>query len=133
MPERCVLVVEDNEQNLELVSYLLEERGWTVDAARDAGAFEARLKRPPPAVVLMDMHLPGNDGLGLVAVLRAHPLWRDIPVIALTAHAMRGDRERFIAGGCDDYIAKPIDTARFADTVEQILARPPRAGGAGGR
>ena len=132
MPERRVLVVEDNEQNLELVTYLLEEGGWQVDAARDAGAFEARLVQAPPVVVLMDMHLPGNDGLGLVAELRANPSWRSVPVIALTAHAMRGDRERFIAGGCDDYIPKPIDTARFAEQVEQIISRalaPRRAGG----
>jgi two-component system cell cycle response regulator DivK len=128
MPERArdreptrVLLVEDNEQNLELAQYLLEEAGMHVELARNA--FEARtaLTRRPPAIVLMDIDLPGIDGLDLVMEIRRKPEWRRLPVIALTAHAMRGDRERFLAGGCNGYISKPIQVASFAQEVRRHL------------
>jgi two-component system cell cycle response regulator DivK len=116
-----VLLVEDNEQNLELAQYLLEEAGLTVEAARNA--FEARqaLTREEPALVLMDIDLPGIDGLDLVSEIRRKPQWRRLPVIALTAHAMRGDRERFLAGGCNGYISKPIQVASFVEDVRRYL------------
>ena len=72
-------------------------------------------------MVLMDMQLPGTDGLELVAELRRDPRFRALPIVALTAHALRGDRERFLAGGCDGYIAKPIDVATFTLQVESVL------------
>jgi len=116
-----VLLVEDNEQNLELAQYLLEEAGLTVEPARNA--FEARqaLARKEPALVLMDIDLPGIDGLDLVSEIRRKPQWRRLPVIALTAHAMRGDRERFLAGGCNGYISKPIQVASFVEDVRRYL------------
>lgn len=129
MPERAprreptrVLLVEDNEQNLELAQFLLEEAGMEVEAARNA--FEARtaLGRRAPAIVLMDIDLPGIDGLDLVMEIRRKPEWRQLPVIALTAHAMRGDRERFLAGGCNGYISKPIQVNNFAQDVRRHLA-----------
>lgn len=123
-----ILLVEDNEQNLELATYLLEEAGYEVAPARDARSVRAAFDGPAPSLVLMDMHLPGSDGLNLVRELRTRPDWKAVPVIALTAHAMRGDRERFLAGGCDDYIAKPVDTASFARQIAERL----RAGRAGG-
>ena len=110
-----VLVVEDNELNLELVQFLLEEAGVLVEVARDPD--EARRAPELPDVVLMDMSLPGTDGLTLVRQLRARPGWGAVPVVAVTAQAMRGDRERFLAGGCAGYISKPIDPLRFVDTV----------------
>jgi CheY-like chemotaxis protein len=118
---RDLLIVEDNRQNLELVQFLLEEAGHRVRSATDARGARAELERLVPDLVLMDMQLPGTDGLELVAELRGDPRFRHLPIVALTAHALRGDRERFLAGGCDGYIAKPIDVATFALQVEALL------------
>lgn len=116
-----ILVVEDNQLNLELVHYLLEEAGFAVRVACDAEAARRELGRQPPALVLMDMQLPRTDGLTLVAEIRRTPELSTLPVIALTAHAMRGDRERFLAGGCDGYIAKPINADTFVHEVRELL------------
>ncbi len=132
MPEaETILVVEDNEQNLELVEFLLDEAGIKVWKARDADEARAMLATGPPDLVLMDMQLPGTDGLSLVEEIRRNPAMTNLPIIALTAHAMRGDRERFIAGGCDGYIAKPINVATFVEEVQTALhvARARRPGG----
>ncbi len=115
-----ILVVEDNEQNLELVQYLLEDEGITVRSAQDAEATRAALARETPDLILMDMQLPGTDGLTLVQEIRTRAATTKLAIIALTAHAMRGDRERFLAGGCDGYIAKPIDAASFVDQIRAI-------------
>lgn len=122
MPVETILVVEDNEQNLELVEFLLEEAGMRVWKARDAEEARARLQAGRPDLVLMDMQLPGTDGLSLVEEIRRSPGTATLAILALTAHAMRGDRERFIAGGCDGYIAKPINVASFVDEVRSALA-----------
>ena len=131
-PSDTVLVVEDNEQNLELVEFLLEEAGLTVRKAMDVEAARAEMTREFPGLVLMDMDLPGADGLTLVREIRQIPALAGVPVIAVTAHAMRGDRERFVAGGCDGYISKPIDAPSFAQTVRELLARGRMSGGKGG-
>lgn len=120
--KRDVLVVEDNRQNLELVEFLLEEAGFEVRTATDADELRRELAAGTPALILMDIQLPGVDGLTLVAEIREQPATREIPVVALTAHAMRGDRERFLAAGCDGYISKPIDIATFVAEVERFLA-----------
>ncbi len=121
--EAEVLVVEDNEQNLELVLYLLEEAGVPVAVARNAEEARAAWSRGRPRLVLLDMHLPGTDGMTLVRELRADARTADVPVVAVTAHAMRGDRERFLAGGCTGYIAKPIQPSTFVDEVRAYLVR----------
>lgn len=131
---RSVLVVEDNEQNLELVAFLLEEAGIGVRSASDAGEALEALAAALPDLILMDMQLPGTDGLTLVGRLRADPRTAAVPIVALTAHAMRGDRERFLAGGCDAYLAKPIDITTFLDELRRVLeasARPDRESEAG--
>ena len=122
-PKKTILVVEDNEQNLELVQFLLEEAGHLVVAARDAGTARIAFRSAMPDLVLMDMHLPGRDGLSLVHEFRLDPFGGDVPIVALTAHAMRGDRERFLAGGCTGYIPKPIDAGTFASEVARFLPR----------
>jgi two-component system cell cycle response regulator DivK len=127
-----VLVVEDNEQNLELVEFLLEEAGIIVRKAMDAEAARREILREAPALVLMDMDLPGIDGLTLVAEFRAAAGIAGVPIVALTAHAMRGDRERFIQGGCDGYIAKPINVSRFIAEVRELIAAGRVARPAGG-
>ena len=119
--DRDILIIEDNRQNLELVQFLLEEAGHRVRSAADARGARAELERQVPDLVLMDMQLPGTDGLELVAELRSDPRFRALPIVALTAHALRGDRERFLAGGCDGYIAKPIDVSTFTSQVEAVL------------
>lgn len=120
-PPRTILVVEDNEQNLELVEYLLEKDGFVVHAARDADEARLLFRRHLPDLVLMDMHLPGRDGLSIVREFRLDPTGGSTPIVALTAHAMRGDRERFLAGGCTGYIAKPIETKTFVAEVRAYL------------
>lgn len=121
MDNREILVVEDNPQNLELVEFLLEEAGYTVRAARDGEELRGEIARRLPALILMDIQLPGADGLSLVREIRQLPDAAGIPIVALTAHAMRGDRERFLAAGCDGYISKPIDIAKFSGEVGKYL------------
>jgi CheY-like chemotaxis protein len=116
-----ILIVEDNEQNMELASYILEEAGFDVRTAVDPEQARQELARDRPHLVLMDMNLGGVDGLTVVAEFRRDPGNR-FPIIALTAHAMRGDRERFLSGGCDGYISKPINTRTFLSEVQGWLA-----------
>ena len=117
-----VLVVEDNQQNFELVEFLLEDAGYTVRLARDAAELRSALTDHLPDLVLMDIQLPGVDGITLVEELRADPKTRKLPILAITAHAMRGDRERFLDAGCDGYIPKPIEVATFVDSIAAHLA-----------
>lgn len=121
----CVWVVEDEAHNFELVEFLLSEAGFQVVHARTEEEFGVLLRSPRPDLVLMDMQLRGGSGLNLVAVLRRSVAHQDTLVVALTAQAMRGDRERFLAAGCDAYISKPIDTTTFVAEVRAILAAGP--------
>jgi two-component system cell cycle response regulator DivK len=130
---KVVLVVEDNEQNMELATFLLEEAGYEVRQAVNAAAARELLTRGLPDLFLMDMNLGDADGLSLVAELRKQAGIEQIPILALTAHAMRGDRERFLEGGCDGYIAKPIDVKTFVPSVAKALVRGRGPGGAGGK
>ncbi len=123
LDDKTVFIVEDNEQNMELVEFLLDEAGARVIKAEDARAARQVLDGPPPDLVLMDMNIPGTDGLSLLHELRAREAWREVPVVALTALAMRGDRERILAAGCQGYIAKPIDVATFLAEVSGHFLR----------
>lgn len=130
MAER-ILIVDDNERNLKLAKVVLELEGFTVDAAFDAEQAVTRLEAARPDLVLMDLQLPGMDGLTLTRRIKADPRTRDVIVVALTAFAMKGDDERAYAAGCDGYIAKPIDVLTFARTVRAFLAagpKPPQGG-----
>lgn len=122
MGKRSIWVVEDNDANFELVDFLLVESGYRVTRARDDEELAALLAGPPPDLVLLDMNLPGRSGLEILATLRSSPGFERLPVVALTAHAMRGDRERFLEAGCSGYIPKPIATATFLAAVEAYLA-----------
>ncbi|HEU5072397.1 MAG TPA: response regulator [Verrucomicrobiae bacterium] len=116
-----VLVVEDNVLNLELVTDLLEAAGYVVWPARTA---EEGLHRAQhlPDLILMDLSLPGMDGLAAIRALRTGPLTTDLPIIVLTAHAMKGDEEIARAAGCDGYLTKPIDTRTFVEKVAGFIA-----------
>jgi len=116
-----VLVVEDNHANLILVQAVLRRAGFRVEAARDAEEATARLAANRPDLILMDIQLPGRDGLTLTRDIKGNPETASIPIIALTAHAMKEDRERALAAGCDGYIAKPIDTRTLAADIRSIL------------
>lgn len=121
MSRPIILVVEDNPYNYELVQFLLEDAGFAVVGATDATEVRQALTRASPDLILMDMQLPGTDGLTLVEQLRTRPEMETVPIVALTAHALRGDRERFLSQGCDGYLAKPIEVASFAEEVRGLL------------
>ena len=117
-----VLIVEDNETNMKLSTFLLESADYTVVAATNAEAGLTLARERRPDLILMDIQLPGMDGLQATALLKASLTTRDIPVIALTALAMNGDKERILAAGCDGYIAKPLDYKNFLTVVAAALA-----------
>ncbi len=118
MAER-VLIVDDNPTNLKLVAYLVKANGYEVETAADAEAAVAAIRVNKPHVILMDLQLPGIDGLELTRRLKADPVTKDIAIIAVTAYAMKGDEEKALAAGCDDYVTKPIDTR----ALPQVIAR----------
>ena len=119
-----VLIVEDNPANLKLASFLLNGAGYTVISATDAEAGLTLARNERPDLILMDIQLPGMDGLEATALLKQEDATRGIPVIALTALAMKGDEERIRAAGCDGYVAKPIAYKEFLATIAARLARP---------
>jgi two-component system cell cycle response regulator DivK len=118
-----VLVVEDNPANMTLATFLLKSAGYAVLSATDAEAGLALARTEQPDLVLMDIQLPGMDGLEACAILKKSEATRDIPVIALTALAMKGDEERIRAAGCDGYIAKPLAYREFLATIAARLQK----------
>jgi CheY-like chemotaxis protein len=126
-PMHKILLVEDNELNRDMLSRRLERKGYGVVLAVDGQSGVEMAGSHAPDLVLMDMSLPVLDGWEATRRLKADPATAHIPVIALTAHAMSGDRERAIAAGCDDYDTKPIELARLLGKIEVLLGT---AGGA---
>jgi two-component system cell cycle response regulator DivK len=118
-----VLVVEDNPANMTLATFLLQSAGHVVLSAKDAESGLALARVEQPDLVLMDIQLPGMDGLEATALLKSDPSTRGIPVIALTALAMKGDEQRILAAGCDGYIAKPLAYKEFLATISALLLR----------
>jgi two-component system cell cycle response regulator DivK len=119
-----ILVVEDNPTNMTLAVFLLQSAGHTVLSAIDAEAGLTMARSERPNLILMDIQLPGMDGLEATALLKRDDATRAIPVIALTALAMKGDEERIRAAGCDGYIAKPMRYQEFIATVASHLSAP---------
>lgn len=119
-----ILVVEDNEANQLLARAVLEREGFRIDVASSPDEALDRLRARIPDLILMDIQLPGQDGLSLTRQLKASAHTAGIPVVALTAHAMRGDREESFRAGCVGYIAKPIDTRTLGDQVREFLGGP---------
>lgn len=116
-----ILVVEDNEANQMLARAVLEMGGYRVEIAGSAREADDVLRTIVPDLILMDVQLPGIDGLTYVRRLKAQPSTSRVPIVALTAHAMPGDRDLALAAGCAGYIAKPIEVGKFADQVRQFL------------
>ena len=117
-----ILVVEDNERNLKLVRDVLEYAGYDVRVARTGEDGIILAVSEPPDLVLMDLQLPGIDGLEALRRLREGPRTADIPVVAVTAQAMKDDRERALAAGFNGYIEKPISVRAFPDQVRRFLS-----------
>lgn len=117
-----ILVVDDNLTNLKLVSHLLEFEGFEVLKAEDAEEAQVILSRTIPDLILMDIALPGMDGLALTRKLKSSESTRGIRIIALTAFAMKGDEQKALDAGCDGYIAKPIDTRTLPGQVAAFIS-----------
>jgi two-component system, cell cycle response regulator DivK len=118
-----ILYVEDNEDNIYMLSSRLARRGYEVVSARDGEQGIAMARTEAPALILMDLSLPVVDGWEATRRLKAEATTQGIPVIALSAHAMPGDREKAIAAGCDDYDTKPVELPRLLGKISSLLAR----------
>lgn len=116
-----ILLIEDNEQNRYLVTFLLESRGWNVVHAADGRTGLDLAASVDPALILLDIQLPGMDGYDVARALRADAKLDAVPVIAVTSYAMPGDKERCLEAGCNGYLEKPIDPQTFAADVESFL------------
>ena len=116
-----ILIVDDNAINLKLARVLLSSEGYDVRTAADAEEALALLSKFKPRLILMDIQLPGMDGLELTRKIKADPTMRGVVILGVTAYAMKGDEERILAAGCDGYISKPIDTRRLPEQVAAFL------------
>ena len=118
-----ILVVDDNPTNLKLVAYLMTANGYDVATAADAEAAISSIREQMPRLIMMDIQLPGIDGLELTRRLKSDPKTHGIVIVAVTAYAMKGDHDKAIAAGCDDYVTKPIDTRTLPGVVKRLLSR----------
>ena len=124
-----ILLVEDNEMNRDMLSRRLVRNGYEVLIAIDGREGLAKASAESPDLILMDMSLPGIDGWEATRQLKAEPGTREIPVIALTAHAMSGDRQKALSAGCDDFDTKPVELPRLLTKIQALLQRPRPAPG----
>jgi two-component system cell cycle response regulator DivK len=118
-----ILLIEDNELNRDMLSRRLRKRGYEVVTAVDGETGITMAKAEAPALILMDLSLPGIDGLEATRRLKAAPETRHIPVVALTAHTMATDRDKALAAGCDDFDTKPIELPRLLEKIETMLSQ----------
>jgi two-component system cell cycle response regulator DivK len=116
-----ILVIEDNVVNAQLLTFLLNQEGYETRAVGDAQEALAALEEFEPKLIMMDLQLPGMDGLTLTRVLKGDVKWNHIVIVALTAYAMKGDEERARQAGCDAYVSKPIDTRTLPALVAELL------------
>ena len=120
-----ILLVEDNEMNRDMLTRRLERKGFDVLIAVDGDEASRAFQASKFDLVLMDINLPGKDGYQLTRELKSNPRTAGVPVIALTAHAMVGDREKSIAAGCDEYDTKPVDLPRLLGKIQALLGHKP--------
>lgn len=123
-----ILLVEDDEMNRDMLSRRLMKRGYDVVIAVDGAQGVERARADVPDLILMDMSLPVLDGWDATRQIKADPAMRDIPVIALTAHAMAGDEEKARAAGCDEFDTKPVELSRLLGKIEDLLGREATGG-----
>jgi CheY-like chemotaxis protein len=129
MSEPRILIVDDNAMNVDLVTFVLNADAMVVEAAADAAQAITKVIAFRPDLVLMDIQMPGMDGLELTRRFKADPATREIAVLAFTAYAMKGDEAKARAAGCDGYLAKPIDVTTFAATVRSYIGAAQRGDG----
>ncbi len=124
--DKVVLLVEDNEDNLVVYRTILDHVGYRVIAARDGEEGARRAREDHPDIILIDVSLPKMDGWEVTRHLKADDGTRDIPIVALTAHALEEDRQRAVDAGCDGYLAKPVEPRRVVEEVEKFIGAPAR-------
>ena len=129
MGNKTILVIEDNELNMKLVRSLLKMSSYVMVEAEDAETGIKLAREKKPDLILMDIQLPGMDGLSATKILKEDSSIKDTVIIALTSHAMEGDDKKVREAGCDGYITKPIDTRNFLQTVDDYLNGPENAKG----
>lgn len=122
MANERILIVDDNPTNLKLLRVLMSVEGYEVRTVMDAIEALKVLQDFQPALILMDLQLPGMDGLELTRQLKANPKYQNITILAVTAYAMKGDNEKALAAGCDGYVSKPIDTKQLPGVIADYLA-----------
>jgi len=127
-----ILIVEDNPVNQKLIAFLLARAGYTYEVAENGLVALERLRAAPYHLVLMDMMMPVMNGFDAVRAIRADAKLRHLPVIALTANALKGEDEKCRAAGCDAYIAKPYSKEQVLKAIAKFLSAAPAAGGSGG-
>jgi two-component system cell cycle response regulator DivK len=120
---RGILIVEDDPRNLKLIRDLLQIRGYTTLEATDGKQGVDMARAEMPDLILMDIQMPVMDGFEATRILKADPVTKNITIVALTAFAMQGDREKCMEAGCNDYITKPLDTRAFVTTVKEYLEK----------
>jgi len=121
MPDKNVMVVEDNEKNRKLMRVVLKAKGYNVIEAETGEEALNILRNQKPDIILMDIQLPGIDGITLIKQIKATTTLKDIPIIAVTAYAMKGDEEKIMEAGCDAYVSKPINTQELPLIVEKYI------------
>ena len=119
-----ILLIEDNEMNRDMLARRLQRKGYDVVVAVDGEEGLEKAQREAPHIILIDVSLPGIDGWEATRQLKASPGTRDIPIIALTAHAMADDRDQALAAGCDDFDTKPVELERLLAKIQALLAEP---------
>lgn len=124
--KQVIMAVEDNEDNRDLIVKVLSHRGYDVVGVSDGSEALARLSDVAPDLILMDINLPGMDGYEVTRRIRHNETFAKVPIVALTAHAMHGDREKSLAAGCDAYVPKPINVHTFPDIIAGLLSRKNR-------
>ena len=124
--KQVIMAVEDNEDNRDLIVKVLSHRGYEVVGVGDGSEALARLAEVDPDLILMDINLPGMDGYEVTRRIRHDEDFSRVPIVALTAHAMHGDREKSLAAGCNAYVSKPINVHTFPDIIAGLLSRENR-------
>jgi CheY-like chemotaxis protein len=120
---KAVLVIEDNRDNLRLITYVLKKAGYEVIPAETGESGVELALRQSPSFIIIDINLPDIDGFTVTDRIRSSESGRQVPIIAITSHAMRGDRERILAAGCSGYFEKPIDPLTIMDRIHEIIAK----------
>ncbi len=123
MPDKNVMVVEDNEKNRKLMRVVLRAKGYNIIEATTGEEALNLLKNQKPDIILMDIQLPGIDGLTLIKQIKASAITKDIPIIAVTAYAMKGDEQKILETGCNAYVSKPVNTQELPLIVEKYIKK----------